>query len=231
LRGAQILRLWKDVARDRSAAPWDEARAFGFFQRFRPNGNGLAPAILALPCGEELLRRLQRVYDATVDGWREDSLDAYFVVRRPQPSTYQELEELARRQMGIWLSIVRDCGNQELADELEVKSVEFMQDLPRPTHSDGDAPEVELHDVEGDWHGRLQSILEAGHVTNEAFYSIACDYGVARYLTWPWYRASTLIEEPYGPYFELWLRGAEISIPEAGRIVVGLGGHPPRRAA
>ena len=45
---------------------------------------------------------------------------------------------------------------------------------------------------------------------DEAFYSIACDYHLARYLTWPWYMNSSSIKEPFEPYFNLWLHGATL---------------------
>ena len=45
---------------------------------------------------------------------------------------------------------------------------------------------------------------------DEAFYSIACDYHLARYLAWPWYINSSSIKEPFEPYFNLWLHGATL---------------------
>jgi hypothetical protein len=60
LTEAEVFRLWKSIAGDEAAAPWDEDRAFGFFQGFRPHGNGLDSALLPLPGGAQVLERLLR---------------------------------------------------------------------------------------------------------------------------------------------------------------------------
>jgi hypothetical protein len=170
-----------------------------------------------------VLRRLRRVYAATVQGWHHGkAVDAYFVVRHPTPSTLAELEQLARQQVALWLAIARDAGAPELATELRVHSIEFVPQLVRRSDPALDSPDVALHDVEGDWHRNLEPLFTGARATREAFYSIACNYHIARFLTWPWYRSSTMIQEPYAPAFELWCRGASLSVPAPGRVLIDL---------
>jgi hypothetical protein len=215
-----VLSLWQRVAAEDGAARWAADDVFGFFQRFRPSGSGVAEAILPLPRGEEVLARLRRLYQATADG---PGRDAYFVVRSPLAASRTELEQLARAQIASWAQMARDLGDDELAKELAVKSVEF-QALPTPKPEPPvDAPEAGVFDAESDWHAALSPIYPDAGLVREAFYSVACDFRIARHLTWPWYEAASSLPEPFEPYFELWVRGAWISVPEAGRVLVGRG--------
>lgn len=79
-----------------------------------------------------------------------------------------------------------------------------------------------IYDLEERWFSGLQSVFEADGVLGEAFYSIACDYSMARYLTWPWYRGSSELDEPFLAYFQLWRHGARLRYPDRGQAVLFL---------
>src|SRR3954469_944558 len=81
-----MLVRWKAIAGDTSPGAWTEDDLAGFFQRFRPDGHGVSEAFEGVEGADEILPRLQEVYEATADGWqREETHDGYFVVRTPAP--------------------------------------------------------------------------------------------------------------------------------------------------
>ena len=113
----ELLQLWKTAQGDTEPEPWTEQSVFAFFQWFRPLGTGVEAAIEVLPHGREILRRLLTVYSATAEGFECDgTVDAYFTVNKPIPSTTVELEQLVRRQSECWARMVDDSGTGADAD-------------------------------------------------------------------------------------------------------------------
>lgn len=215
------LAAWKAIAVDaaRSAgrggvtelesAVWtNEEDLFGFFDCFRPDGKGLERVFAGVAGGEEIRKRLLRVYECTRDsaggGW------GYFVVRRPAPATPERLVSLTARHLGRVRQIAISSGEADLTNLLdELPEIEIKRGrMPDRKQPDYDAPETLIYDVVGDWFGGLEPVPSDALLLNEAMYSIACDYDLARYLAWPLYRHSTNIEEPFAPYFDLWTHGA-----------------------
>ncbi len=212
-----ILQLWKTVARDDHRGAWSEDSVFAFFQRFRPTGAGVENALQPLVCGDEVLARLRRIYEAT-DGGRGDATDAYFIVRNPPRCRQEDLVRHARLQATRWREIAREQGDEDLVNWLSIDKIE-VTDAER-TMPDNDSPETAVYDAQTDWHVGLRSTCPHSHVLREAFYSIACDYYLAYWVTWPWYRDSTRIDEPYEPSFELWRHGAHMQIPSPHHVVL-----------
>lgn len=85
---------------------------------------------------------------------------------------------------------------------------------------DYDAPETIVYDMVGDWYSGLNPVQSDALLLHEAFYSIACDYDIARYLMWPLYRTSSDIVEPFAPYFDLWTHGAKPWFGRPGLVTV-----------
>lgn len=61
-------------------------------------------------------------------------------------------------------------------------------------------------DAIGDWLLTLEDPRALPVRLAEAYYSIACDYLLAWYLQWPYYRRWHE-DDVFEPYFELWRRG------------------------
>jgi hypothetical protein len=185
----------------------------GFFQVFRPDGQRLQPLFDDIPVGRDVFSRLQQVYRATVAGSQGlQGIDAYFMVRNPDPATHNSLLRYATAQLANWRQMAGEINEQELVDLLTpVPRIAISNDVPpEPDPNDIESLDVFIYDVETDWHAQL--IPQCPHASwlRQAFYYIACDYGLARYITWPWYRNSSSIKEPFKPYFNLWLHGAKL---------------------
>ena len=65
-----VLRMWQDLACDSMARIWGREEIYGFFQRFRPNGDGLEKALSPLPQGGLILDRMLPTFSSTIEGWQ-----------------------------------------------------------------------------------------------------------------------------------------------------------------
>lgn len=199
------------MAGDPSAAEWSPENAYGFFQLFRPTGEGVDRAFGGLPDGAEVVRRLSAVYRATDSDWqRGDASDAYFIVRRPRSATPGELRALAADHVGAVRSIAQLAACDELVERLSPTPAFEISSATRFDGCDTSDLGTLIFEAVGDWFGSLSASDRRVPLMWEAFYSIACDYDLARYLMWPWYRRAAPIAEPFAPYFELWRRGARV---------------------
>jgi hypothetical protein len=205
------LAYWKDVAGDTSPVPWvnQEDDLYGFFQRFRPDGRGVARVFQGVKMGDAVLARLLPFSQHTKEGAERD---AYFVVRKPQVTNRQELLELMTqylekvRQMAVAADV---RGLRELVTLLGSIQIEIKQG-EAPPHPVSPEPSFALiYDTLIDWFGSLEPVPSDVLLLEEAFYSMACEYPLAWYIMWPLYRESTAIQDPFAPYFQLWIRRAE----------------------
>src|SRR4051812_40663305 len=72
----------KHAAGDASVEPWTEDQIPYFFQRFRPDGNGIERALAPLRNAADFVKRLLPVYEMTRHvRWADDM---YFVIRQPR---------------------------------------------------------------------------------------------------------------------------------------------------
>lgn len=210
---AGFFRRCKELAGDTSGVEWTEDHLAGFFQRFRPDGIGLESLFQDIPGGTEVFSRLLQVYRATIAPPREDgSEDGYFIVRQPQCMLEKDLVQAASDQLHNWSLMAAAMDEQELS--------RILGSNPPVAVSRGEAPErdpidtesldVWIGDVESDWFFTLTPICPHSSWMSEAFYFLACDYSLARYVTWPWYRDASTLIEPYQPYFHRWLAGVQL---------------------
>jgi hypothetical protein len=209
----------KNLAGDTSDTSWTADEVAGFFQRFRPDGRRLEALFNGIPAGLEVFSRLSQVFGATATGPKDPRRsDLYFVVHNPIRTTDERLVRYGADQLANWRQMAADVNEQEL--------VELLTPIPRVRISKGRAPEADpnnydsLDDVQPVWHGELAALCPHARWMREAFYSIACDYQLARYLTWPWYMNSSSINEPFEPYFNLWLHGATLRCEAPDNIIL-----------
>ena len=213
------LAYWKSIAVDAvrgedpnhaaqlEAMVWNnEDDLYCFFGLFQPDGKRVERVFAGVVGGDEILQRLLPVYECSEN----------FIVRRPLPATPERLVGLTAQHLGKVRQIAIDFGEAELASLLEVSpEIKIKREAILPqTRSDFNAPEASVYEITGDWFRELVPVQSDALLMKEAFYSIACDYKIARYLLWPLYRHSTNIEDPFAPYFELWRHGA---LPFFGR--------------
>lgn len=195
----------------------NEDELYGYFECFRPDGEGLEKVFSGIVGGDEIVLRLRKVYECT-----NDSTGAYFIVRRPIPATPERLLDLTKQHLEKVRQIAISFGDPRLAGELEtLREIKIKREvISQQTRCDFNAPEVSVYEVTGDWFRGLDPIPSDALLMEEAFYSIACDYKIAHYLMWPLYRNATEIEDPFAPYFELWTHGALPFFGEPGLVTV-----------
>ncbi|MGV3724317.1 MAG: hypothetical protein ACO1SX_25765 [Actinomycetota bacterium] len=216
----EMLAYWQRLAGEDPARPWAEENLGMFFQTFRPDGQGVDAAFQGVAGAEEILPRLRRVYSATAEGWEnEDGQDFYFMVRRPPPLSRARAAELAAAHLRKVAAMAAELHAAE-GDDTAMELVQLLTPLPEvevfsgatPWPPDDDDPETLVYEVTTDYMRYLKWVLSPvashAHLLKEAFYTIACDAGVAYHLQWPLYRHLTPISEPFAEYFELWKHGA-----------------------
>jgi hypothetical protein len=209
MRGSFLAHL-KRAAGDTSDEPWDEDFIPYYFQRFRPDGEGVERALSPLPGGSEYVRRLLPVYRATRHpGWERDT---YFVVRQPRDAEPLEVSRTGNEFVENLRILANAIGDDELSSYLaSIVRVEVMPaaaGLDRRTHG-----HVIVNETIGDYLIRRTDHDDPVAILEEAYYSIACDYDLSRYLQWPYYRH--LCEgDCFEPYFRLWQCGYSYAFGE-----------------
>ncbi len=162
-----------------------------------------------LPDAPEYAARLRSVYQAAFhDDWAQD---AYFVVRTPVPATDDELIRFGLellRGLRLLAKLAIRSGGEELHEYLcGVNQVVVVQPGGcDPSHDD----HLMVHESVGDILSRYYDYGHDAVQLREGFYSVACDYWLAWYLQWPYFRR-WMPQDVFRPYFELWARGCEIA--------------------
>lgn len=190
-----------------------------FFQSFRPDGHGLAEVFEGVPHGDQILSRLEEVY--AVAGHTLE--DMYFVVRAPQQAEKSDALLWAKGHFENMWKLAREAKDEELAQMLGKPpmvsvSVGTAPPLPRHPRVLSDL-ECLLYDRIGDFVCRLEPKDDLALTLREAFYLIACDYQLSRYLLWPVYAECVKVADPFSCYFQLWSHGIELRYPTNTQVV------------
>lgn len=227
---SEFFRCCQTLAGETSQDAWTKYDLFGFFQGFRPDGNRLGPLFASIPGGNAVFNRLREVYRATAEGSLEpDAEDAFFVVRRPVPAPAQELLASAQAMLENWRRMAGDLHDTELVDELTpIPSIGISSETPPPTDPrDTSTLDVWFYDTRSDWLRSLNPVCPHAGWMSEAFYSIACDYALAAYITWPWFRAASPLTDPFAPCFHLWKHGATLRCRFPEEIILYISSGSP----
>lgn len=199
----------------------DADRWFGVFQGYRPAGEGVEAVFEGMPDAAEYAARIRAVCRAADhDDWARD---AYFVVRRRRPAPSVDLIAAGHDLLsGLKLiaEIVARSGRPELKEYLgRVRQVEVG---PPGTGDRGHDDHALVHEGVGDYLGSLDDDDHPAVRLREGFYSVACDYWLAWYLQWPYYR--TWVErDVFRPYYELWASGCEVAFRGHSLVVARQG--------
>ena len=223
MKQATFLQRCKDLVGGTFANPWTPEHMAGFFQHFRPDGQQLKPLFDDIPAGIDVYNRLRQVYRATADGFQEArDLDTYFIIHTPQYAKHDKLTGYATAQLSNWRQIAAETNERELVELLTpIPQIRISSDEPPDPHpNDTESLDVFIHDVQTDWHVELVPQCPQAFWMQEAFYYIACDDYLAQYIMWPWYMNSTPIKDPFKPYFNLWLYGAELHCESPDNITL-----------
>jgi hypothetical protein len=228
----EMYAYWKSLAAPDELGVWTEDCVNFLFHHFRPGGDGVEKVFQGVVRGEEILPRLKEVYLSTAQGSvRENTSDAYFIVRQAEPlSTAQALEHCLKHleNMLRLLKTFREDGEAVLEDVSRVLSpLPTIQVLPGSAPDapiDDDSPDLTLYeaicDLTTDLTYQWEHVDSHAFLLDDAFYYLACDYLLERYLTWPLFRDLTDLEEPFAPYFELWKHGAKYRFTDSRHVTV-----------
>jgi hypothetical protein len=206
----QFLENCKRIAGDSSDKPWDEDQMAGFFQRFRPEGKGVAAALKGIPEEDEVLRRLLQIYAATANAYPKDpraGVDLYFVVRYPPPILESEVIRLGKAYLQSILELAVRCKSDALQNALTpISTVRISQARPKEPSD----LEAEVYDALGDMMSELGVRRWVPHSLEEALYFIACEYKIAHFVLWPVYRKIVNLNDPFLAFFEMWRHGIQM---------------------
>lgn len=208
---------WKRIAKDTLPRPWTQENLAGFFQLFRPDGEGLDAVFKDVVGAGEILPRLLEVYRATAEGWDQDGEDAYFIVRHPEPISTAQASMLARSHLDQLAAIAQEMNDVEAVELLLRPLSLVVVEGETPWPPDDDDPETLIYEMRGDFMASLEPLESHALLMKEGLYYIACDYRLQHHILWPLYRHATSIKEPFEPYFRLWKHG--IGLRFAGEVV------------
>lgn len=213
----QVLRKWQlKLGAKEQDAPWTSKDDLAFFfQRFRPDGEGIAEFCSDMNC-DAIAPRLIEMFRATANSYKSgNSVDPYFVVRDVPSSSEEELKPLALAYIESLKRISPRCEDNE-ADEDEFVSMESYFELsPIIEIARGEKAPLESSDIEisvylalNDYFAACKISKEASLLT-EALYTMANNYNLSHYVLWPMLQETLdkTLEDPYSKYFELWRRG------------------------
>jgi hypothetical protein len=218
------LRRWQlQLGANESDEPWrkPEDLAF-FFQRFRPDGGNLELFCEEIGC-PSIAPRVLDVFRATAANYKDEgTIDAYFVVREPQPASDFELLSLAS---SYFSSLTHVAVASDPAIEMEA----YFNAPPTIAIKRGCEAPLEASDFQVGVNEALHAYFQQFPLDNcgagllkEALYTMACDYSLMHYVLWPIVQARFEHDhvDPYSTYFELWKRGVDLRFDGAGGAVL-----------
>jgi hypothetical protein len=131
--------------------------------------------------------------------------DAYLVVRAPPALAKKKAQSLVRAHVKALRTMARNVGNDDAMDFL-AQQLEVRLSKKAAPRIEQDSIDTIFYELERDWFADLRRNAFATAM-REAAYSLAADYGLARYVLWPLLARR---DDPYAAYFELWRHGAEL---------------------
>jgi hypothetical protein len=213
----QFLANCKRISGDTSAEPWDEGHMAGFFQFFRPNGDGVEATLKGLPLEKEILPRLLRVYQATANSWPKDAskgVPAYFVVSDPPRIDVAKAQSYGEAYLRSLTALAKERKSDYLLDALTPTPEVRVETKDPPKRKPDEITDLEsviyegLCDLVFDL-DQARSTVSIPHAFEEGLYYMACTYELQYYVVWPIYRKTCGIEDPFAPWFDLWRHGIE----------------------
>lgn len=209
--------FWKSLCNVNVAKPWTtEEDLFAYFKLFRPDGEGVERVFEGINRGDEVLARLMPFYE-----WTRDSVEhAYFIVQSPLTTTHSELLAIMSLYFEKIRQIAVEFEEKKLAALVESIQIEARQEKAPPHPAVPEPNLFYVHEMVGDWFRSLKPSPSDVILLEEAFYSLAGSYELARYLMWPIYRDATPIDDPFAPAFQLWIRGADFRFASSKQVIV-----------
>ena len=214
----------KSLVGEDSDREWDSDAMAGFFQCFRDKRQPLESFLAGIPRGLEVFSRLEEVFDASSQPTQDGRTDLYCVVREPEDASSDAMLIEATTLIENYRGMAESIGERELVSELTPNpSIRLVRGAaPDPDPTNYDSLDVFINDVQCDWHASLSRHTAEATWMREAFYYLNCDYCLARYVNWPWYRDDSTLIDPFRPYYNLWRHGAVLRCESPDEVVLYL---------
>ncbi len=219
----ELFERCREAARIDPELPEEPDSLIGFFQTFRPDGRGLEGLFDGVPSGDDLHRRLERLFEAAGDDRRpEGGRDAYFIVRRARLIGPKQVERLAQQWLEQLRLLASELDDRETARLLDRgPAVRVLEGIP-PKHPKRPEEKVPLLVAFEERVPRLIERIEpksdSADLLRQAYYFVHCDAMLRDFLMWPLYSHGVEIDDPFGPYFELWAHGIKYRIFQDSQI-------------
>ncbi|HBE63127.1 MAG TPA: apolipoprotein acyltransferase [Rhodopirellula baltica] len=195
----------------------------GFFQSFRPDGNGLDGVFDQLECGDELRERLSHLFEVAGDDRRpQGGRDAFFLVRSPNPIDPAMVESKAVDWVERVTELAEKLGHPDAAERLRgITKHRVLEGIP-PKHPKQDHEKTNLLKA---FQGVVEKLVTDiaipdpfAETLRAPYYFVSCDAGVRDHLMWPLYRDHVDVEEPFQPYFDLWSHGVKFRVYQENQV-------------
>ncbi len=214
----EMLEHWKNIIVDD-----DPLRKVpeGFFSMFRPNGDGLDKFFEKINKGNEILKRLLEIYEATSTDY--DSCDCYFIEKSPRLVSKETIRNIAVEYLARVSEIARIMEDTYFDSFISVMpGIEVVEGsaLKKTTneYSDFDL-DCGVYELMGDFIHSLKPEESHALLFKEPLYQIACSYDIVRYVLWPLYENKCGLKDPFKPLVELWKHNAELRFNSESHVL------------
>ncbi len=212
-----LLRRWAELA----GIPTDSVRSQfdleGFFQEFRPEGEGIEQLLCGIEKCDEVTRRLTNVFRVSASSFQAS--DAYFIIRNTSSIEPQKALELLRSHFRAMAEVAEHEKEPDFASALrDLKEPVFVKtnsDLTR-NPSVAESFDVLLYDIATDYISKASRSSNPIYLLSEPMYGIANDKYLQGYLLWPLLEDMMPQKAPFDSYFEMWAKGIAYTLPQDG---------------
>lgn len=187
------------------------------FQSYRPSGRGLEEVFTGMTCAPELQERMERCFAACArPDWRDFP---YFVPRR-RPMSRAEAQSLATQHASALVELCMRAGEGEAGVLVSGGGIAVLDSGAGSGTRAESEEDVWIREVVSDLLFRTEVVDEDFPALKDAYYSIANDYFLRFFLSWPEYRPFLTLHDPFEPYFAIWSMGASVHVEASGRVVI-----------
>ena len=199
----------------------DEARFYGYFQMYMPDGKGVEATFEPLKDGQAYLQRILPIYEIlNPEDFSGSTVLGYFISKDNNVSDEVLVWHGRQFIQGLKDLLLESSGKIDTKDAADyLYGIEEVRIVP-PGSIDGirQQSDSEIYETIFDIISEQSEYDEPIEVLEEAYYSIACDYWISYYLQWPRYR---LNGDPFAAYFELYRHGYSAVFSE-NKLYIGL---------
>jgi len=209
-----LLEKWQKLVDPNPTKPWtDKENLLGYFSNFRPNGDRVDEVFKDHLFGNQILLRLQSIYEATKHA--KIGQFGYFLVEDPPKISNNELLELVHKYVKNVQELTKLAGEPVYKIIKKLTNINFPQE-----HDQNEESDVDTEIIEGVYDYLIYKRTESPLLLlRDGYYSIANDFFLAFWVSWPLYESNVPIVDPFEPYFELWKHGYQVNFDDNERDI------------